>query len=108
MCQKITYTGIAAVMASWTKYTAGVTRYEEIGLSKVVAGYGVPVPTGNIDLGASAFTYTPPISGSLLTGFSAAQCAWPPPSGTYGAVLCNLQFAFMQPTGAGCPCCEPS
>lgn len=62
-------------------------------------GYGAPAHNNGTDLQAVAYSYKPPTSGALMAGIGVSQCAWPPPAGTYGLVLCNIQFAFARQGG---------
>ena len=63
-------------------------------------GVGQAGPSAPLDTAPVTFAYAPPTPGAVLAGVAAAQCLWPPPSGGYGAVLCNMQFAFAS---AGAP-----
>jgi len=74
--------------------------YSEAGLAKAVFGVGQAGPSAPLDTAPSTFAYAPPTPGAVLAGIAAAQCLWPPPAGGYGAVLCNMQFAFAS---AGAP-----
>lgn len=79
--------------------SVGGTKYAEAGLTKAVYGYGAPAVNPGTNLLPLAFSYKPPTSGALMAGIGAASCAWPPPAGTYGMVLCDVQFAFARITG---------
>ena len=77
----------------------GGPLYKEVGLTKALYGYGSALRNNGTDLQPVAFSYKPPTPGALLSGVGAGQCAWPPPAGTLGVVLCNIQFAFTRPAG---------